>query len=411
MCAARSIGYKNLLGKSMVITADASLDGLAQQVIVERERDELRALTVAPSAGSTSTTMVVEPFAVRKNKKRGAGVDVRDGVVAPEIALPNARLAGNKPKSVGAANPALVMRALYDDAHLMTSVLCAFAKFTPFLHLIFDADGMSTQVLHSTRTVSVEMQVPAASFFRYDNLLPSTAIAVTVSTKAIQDVGGGMAEKEQSMSFMYHQCGREDEPLHIQLNPRDNNEATAPRVFYHLPHCEDEDDVQAIPERQMQYEVRLDARRFLATVRKIAKLCSTVVLMMRQGADGALKFEMGGLGDNYDSMSISFGHAEAEVRTDAQCTIYCLEPGSPASHLSYFLNHRLLPPVIEAVASFGSIAPGTEVVLGLGVKLGAGTAEDGGYVEEPVHVTFPIRDGTSAPFSINAWICPETVRT
>lgn len=404
---AEMISVKNLLGKSATIPAEASLDGLSRQVLADRQRDEMLSMMAA-----SSTTMVVTAEQQQQQPNKRAKVMVKNGtwddVVAPEIALPNSRLPGNQLKSVDAANPTLVMRALYDDAQALAKALCEFKTFTPYMHLVFNEDGLSMQVLHSTRTLSVELTVPRSSFFSYDNLLEGTAVCLVVSSDAMCTVGDANgAATTQTLSFLYHQCGRDDEPLHILLNPRDNDPVTAIKVFYHLPHCEDEDTVQALPERQLQYEVRLDAHQFLAAVRRLAKTTSTIVLMLRQAADGALTLEMGGVTDTFAVTSLAFGHAEAAVRSPAQCTITCLEPRSPASRLEHFLNHRLLAPLIESVAKFGSLASAGEVVLGLGVRL------DGkrGYAEEPVRVTFPMRAKTQAPFTVDAWICPEVVAT
>jgi hypothetical protein len=397
------ISVKNLLGKSATLEIDASLDGLAQRVVEDRERDEM-----AQASGSSTTVVTAAvPQQARKKQKVAPKNSTWDTVVAPEIALPNARLPGNQLKSSNAANPALVMRALYDDAQALAKTLCEFEKFTPYMHLVFNEDGLSMQVLHSTRTVSVELTVPEASFFRYENLCKGTAVCVAVSSAAVKTFGSNGAESTQTLSFLYHQCGRDDEPLHVQLNPRDNDPATAIKVFYHLPNCEDEDTVQVVPERQLQYEVRLDARQFLAAVRRLAKTTSSIVLQLRQAADGTLTFEMGGVTDQFAVTSLAFGHAAAADRTSAQCTIVCREPRSPASRLEHFLNHRLLAALIESVATFGSLSCASEVVIGLGVK----ADKKGGYAEEPVRLTFPMRTDTRAPFTVDAWVCPETEKT
>lgn len=393
------ISVKNLLGTTSTLPKETSLDGLSKRVTEDRERDEM--------AQSSSTTTVAAQAQAKKKQKIAPKNSTWDTVVAPEIVLPNARLPGNQLKRSDAANPLLVLRALYDDAQALAKTLCEFEKFTPYLHLVFNEDGLSMQVLHSTRTLSVELTVPRASFFRYDNLCDGTAVCVVVSSAAVKTFGSNGAESTQTLSFLYHQCGREDEPLHVQLNPRDNDPATAIKVFYHLPNCEDEDTVEVVPERQLQYEVRLDARQFLAAVRRLAKTTSVIVLMLRQAADGTLTFEMGGVTDEFAVSSLSFGHADADDRTSAQCTIVCRNARSPGSRLEHFLNHRLLAALIESVATFGSLSCADEVVIGLGVK----ADKKGGYVEEPVRLTFPMRTETRAPFTVDAWVCPEVVET
>lgn len=402
----KKVAFRTLFGRQPAPAVDASLKNLVERVDAETERDELVDLLAAPSPQSATT--LITGGQAQKRRRGAAKNSTWDDVVAPPIALPNSRLAGNQLKSANAADPTLVMRALYDDAQAITQVLAAFETFTPYQHLIFDEDGLSMQVMHASGAVSVELKIPRTSFYSYDNLLPGCEpVAVVVSSGAVHSLSECKGQSAQTISFLYHQCGRTDEPLHIYLNPRDNNSATAIRVFYHLPNCEDEDNVQAIPEHQMQYEVRLSAQQLLSEARQLAKTTSCIVLMLRHDADGTMTFEMGGVSDaKFDARSCSFGHAEAEVRTQSQCTISCLQPGAPESNLAYFVNHRVLPQLLIAVAKFGSLTPASEVVLQFGVRLDALT----GYAEEPVHVTFPMRSDTQAPFTVDAWIATQVVK-
>ena len=390
---------KDLIGGP--VNADAVKE-LADRVRQERERDE----SMAPSVCSETTLVNDGP---PSKKKRTAAAAAKNSswadVVAPDIALPNARLPGNKLKSKNAADATLVMRALYDDAHALATALSAFEMFAPYLHLVLNEDGLSLQITHSSKTLCIELMVPRASFFCYDNLLEGTAVCVAVSNAAMRQLSGNATESSQTISFLYHQCGRADEQLHVLLNPRDNDPATAISVFYHFPHNEDEDTVQHVPDLQMQYEIRMDSRQFLSSVRRLAKSTSSIVLMIRQLASGELAFEMGGSTDTFSSFSLSYAHAPADVRTASQCTIVCLEPKSDASRLENFLNHRFLSPMLESLARFGNLPAAKEVVLQLGVCRDA----EQGYKELRLGVKFPMRTDTPAPFSIQAWLVPEVI--
>jgi hypothetical protein len=398
------MNFHGLFGKVATMD-DQSLAALEAAARTTRERDEaLQFMAVA-----TSSTTVVEASdrdAVHRNKKQKTESKKQAltfaEVAVPKIALPNARMAGGGLKSANAGDPSSVMRVLYDDAHTLVQVLGVFEKFMPYMHLVFNDDGLSLQVNHSTGTVSLELILPRESFVRFENLVES-AVCTVVSSSAVRAIPAS-AQSKHSLSFLYHQCGRADEPLHIQLNPRDGNSATAPIYHCHLPHCEDEENVVAIPEHSYQYQITMDAKTFLANVRLLTKSASTIVLTLRADANKQLCFEMGSVsGTDFSSMSLKFAHAENP--SPAQCTIARLAVGKPGSDLKFFTNHRLIAAVIELVASFGSVSSAQNIILRLGVVLD----EKQGYREEPVRIEFPMRADTEGAFSVHAWVATKII--
>lgn len=432
MSAPRALTFGGLFGHKTKIAA-ASLDRLAERVVQERETAELydcmkqsqtdisSSTTVVEHAqpptkkrsfgeSTASTTVVVEqvqaPAKKRVGGKAGSFEDW-SGVVAPPILLPNNRKPGGGAKSDVPATAERVLRVLYDDAKCLGEVLAAFDKFMPFLHFVFNEDGMRITMLHSSKTVQVELFVPMASFFRFENLV-AESVYVVLSSAAVKRMGSA-ALKAHSLIMMYDQNGMSTEPLHVLLNPRDNLSSTAQSWMFHLPHSEDENDVQHC-DHAMQYRVRMDAALFLSNVRQLAKTSTVIVLMLRGGnknaEDGgaALSFEMGGLssGDSFDSAVCHVEHAPAP--TKSQCVIERIDGADEAVSLKEFSNHRLLAPVLESVASFASTSAAEDIVIEMGVSFTNGT-----LVENPVHVNFPMRPHSQAPFTVEAWMATKLV--
>jgi len=412
------MNFHGLFGKVATVD-DQSLAALETAARTSRERDEAMQVMAAAASSTTivevndrdrahSTKRMYEADGARGTKRINTGAKSKQAqtfvdVDVPKIALPNARLPGNKLKSANAGDLSTVMRVLYDDAHALVQVLGIFEKFMPFMHLVFNEDGLSLQVNHSTGTVSLELIMPRQAFVRFENLIES-AICTVVSSSAVRDVVAAAAQSKHSLSFLYHQCGRADEPLHIQLNPRDGDSATAPSIHCHLPHCEDEENVVAIPEHSYQYQITMEAKPFLAAVRLLTKSASTIVLMVRTDTNKKLCFEMGSAsGTNFSSMSLKFAHADEP--SSAQCTITPLATGQPTSDLKFFTNHRLIAAVIELVASFGSVSSARNIIIRLGVVLD----EKQGYREEPVRIEFPMRPDAEGAFSVHAWVATKIV--
>lgn len=393
--------YGGLFGSATNLSRENTRDG----TVPEKEFDELKSAVQQES----STTVVVAPVPVAEGPptKKRATVSQKNrslnDVVAPPIALPNPILPGNGLKNAQQGKErttAHVMRVLYDDAHALMDVLRAMEKFTPYLHLVFDESGLELQVLHSTRTLNIMLRVPRTSFVCYDNLI-ETAVCPVLSSKAVKEVAGG-AESNQSVSFLYHQSGRDDEPLHVQLHPRDGDSATALAMSYRLANCEDEDKVELVPDLTYQYQITFNARQFYGAVKRLAAVGNTLVLMLRSDAKNELCFEMGVASETtFSTTSIRFGHSTEP--SPVQCTIVRLAPKARESNTDYFLNHRVLAVLLESIALFGSTAPANTVVLRLGVKMDPGN----GYNELPLHFHFPMRPQTQAPFTLDAYIATK----
>lgn len=375
-------------------------------VVEEKEFEELKAAVELESR--TTLVNVASPIDSVADKKRKHGAlnqknRTMDDVVAPPIAVPNNKTPGNgfksrKVENVPPQSTEQVMRLLYDDGHALLDVLSEMKKFTQYLHLLINDDGLELQVLHSSRTLNILLRVPRSSFVKYDNLHES-AICPVVSSKAVEEVAK-YASANQTLSLLYHQCERSDEPLHVQLHPRDGNSATALAFSHRLNTFVDEDKVEVVPEFAYQYQIVFNAAQFYAAVKRLASTANTLVLMLRSDETGQLCFEIGGVSDAmHNTSSLRFGHSDEP--TSVQCTITRLVPeNAREANLDYFLNHRVLGVLLEAAAHFGTTAPASMLTLRIGIEFDA----TNGYNELPISMSFPMRSNTQAPFTVDVTV-------
>ena len=325
----------------------------------------------------------------RAPKKRK--VESERVVVLPPMLARNERQPGGKPKPAG-----VVFSATYDDAPALGKTLAKLEKLTKSYTLLFTERGLGVTVLERSRVMLVTVDVPCASFARYTSLAEG-AVTFVVSANTIKQLGA-QCEALHTLTFSYDQCALASEPLHLMLYPHDGDPKTNPVVRLTLPPLQLDDPVGAMADHY-QYRVRMSAALFHKTVVALARASDTITLMLSADA-----FEMAALsGESQHTLSYHIStQKDAAALTDKTCTIERIAASESRVTMSQLRNYRLSAAYLESAASFGATG-GDEVVLRLGVLF----YDDTHYDEQPLHLHFPLRAASLAPFSVDVYIAAK----